>query len=479
MVVVMDFEEFQILICTFYNGVDYMNTANLTVRRLDESFSLISGPLELLNSIQDYLKVERAGAFFDPLVKAGFKSKFDYFTTIKNEKLLVMNGHLNLLGNFNISPHDFTQEFSNQELERFLNEMCEILPFEPYDFQKNAFIECIKSGKLLVKACTGSGKSVIISLICEFFRRKGKKGLLIVPNINLLTQFRNDIGSYNLGELYENTRLIGGGETERKFDKSLTISTWQSLAGYQDKLHEIDYIIADEAHKSSADVFKDIINNSQNCKYKLGLTGTIPDDLCAKMQVVGLFGLPRTFITTKQLIDRKLATPIKINSLILNYTKEDKREFNLQKTYPKQMIFVKEHEPRTKFVVKLMSKLKSTGNTLGLYQHTIHGKLLFTEIMKSLHPEVEVLNKHITGKKSFEFQRKHGVYFLNGEDDKLTRERTRKILEEDLFKITLENGDIVRLHSDEKVLLSNGDEITAGELTEDSDICDEWLKNRR
>jgi len=461
-------------------GVDYMNTANtnLTVRKLDESFSLISGPLELLNSIQDYLKVERAGAFFDPLVKAGFKSKFDYFTTIKDNSLLIMNGHLNLLGNFNLNPHDFTQEYSNQELETFLNEMCEIIPFEPYDFQKKAFLECVKRGKLLVKACTGSGKSVIISLICEFFRRKGKKGLLIVPNINLLTQFRNDIGSYNLQELYENTRLIGGGETERKFDKSLTISTWQSLAGYQNELSEIDYIMADEAHKSSAEIFSEIVNKSEKCKYKFGLTGTIPDDLSAKMQVVGLFGLPRTFITTKQLIDRKLATPIKINSLILNYTQEDKREFNLQKTYPKQMVFIKEHEPRTKFVVKLMTKLKTTGNTLGLYQHTIHGKLLFTEIMKSVHPEVEVLNKNITGKKSFEFQQQYGVYFLNGEDDALTRERTRIILEEDLFKITLENGEIVRLHSNEIVQLTNGDEITASELTEDSDICDKWLNSR-
>jgi type I site-specific restriction endonuclease len=49
--------------------------------------------------------------------------------------------------------------------------------------------------------------------------------------------------------------------------------------------------------------------------------------------------------------------------------------------------------------------------------------------MKRLFPDVTVLNKNITGKKSFDFQKQYGVYFLNGEDDAKTRELTRKILE--------------------------------------------------
>ena len=52
------------------------------------------------------------------------------------------------------------------------------------------------------------------------------------------------------------------------------------------------------------------------------------------------------------------------------------------------------------------------------------------DVMKQLHPDVQVENKDIVGKKSFEFQEQYGVYFLNGEDDAKTRERTRKILED-------------------------------------------------
>jgi superfamily II DNA or RNA helicase len=147
------------------------------------------------------------------------------------------------------------------------------------------------------------------------------------------------------------------------------------------------------------------------------------------MQLIGLFGLPKVYVTSRELIDRGLATPIKINSVIFNYNKEDKKIFKEAGKYPKQLKFIKEHEKRNGFIVGLMGKLKSAGNTLCLFQHTEHGKGLFIDLMKKLHPEVLVENKNITGKKSFDFQEQYGIYFLNGEDDAKTRERTRNILE--------------------------------------------------
>jgi len=181
-------------------------------------------------------------------------------------------------------------------------------------------------------------------------------------------------------------------------------------------------------HRFASDCTSDIVKKTINCRYKFGFTGTIPESPVAKMQLFGLFGLPKRYITSRELISRKLATPIKINSIIFNYSKEDKALFKHVGTYPKQIQFLKEHEKRNEFIVKLSTKLQN--NSLLLFQHTIHGKLLFTDIMKKLYPEVEVLNKHITGKKSFEFQSQYNIYFLNGEDNAKTREKTRKILEE-------------------------------------------------
>lgn len=92
-----------------------------------------------------------------------------------------------------------------------------------------------------------SGKSLTIALMAEFFRQNNMKGILLVPNINLLTQFKNDIKDYNLIDLYEDTHVIGGGQTERHFNNSLTISTWQSLQDLSMvNLDELDYVICDE-----------------------------------------------------------------------------------------------------------------------------------------------------------------------------------------------------------------------------------------
>lgn len=325
-----------------------------------------------------------------------------------------------------------------------------MLPFEAYDFQIKAFKESILAQKQFNKMCTSSGKSLTISLIAEFFRQKNKKGLLLVPNINLLTQFKGDIKEYGLSDLYNSTHVIGGGNKDKHFDKSLTISTWQSLMNWPDALHELDYVICDELHRFASEHTSDIVQKTTNCLYKLGFTGTIPEDPVQKMQLIGLFGLPKTYITSRELIQRGLATPIKINSIFLNYNQEDKKLFKEIKAsgrsknkYPNQLQFIKEHEKRTEFVVNLTCRVKDKGNALLLFQHTEHGKSLFIDIMKKLYPNVEVQNKNITGKKSFEFQEKYRVYFLNGEDNSETREKTRKILEEHEDAILVANYAIL------------------------------------
>lgn len=328
-----------------------------------------------------------------------------------------------------------------------------------------------------------SGKSYTISLIAEFFRRKGKRGILLVPNINLLTQFKSDINDYNLTDLYNDCGLIGGGNSSNGLDRSLTITTWQSMAQIEDlgqKLEDIDYVICDEAHRFASEVTSEIVKSSTKARYKFGFTGTLPEDPVAKMELIGLFGLPKTYITSAELIDRGLACPIKINTLILNHNVSDKKIFReIGNKYPKQLTFVKDHVKRNELVVNLTCKLKSKGNSLILFQHTTHGKGLFIDIMKQIHPGVDVQNKDITGKKSFEFQEKYGIYFLNGEDNAATREKTRKILEEQLFKITLEDGTIIRVHGNNEIKLINGSKKLVKDLTENDEIDNDFLKTFR
>jgi superfamily II DNA or RNA helicase len=448
----------------------------LKLSKIDESYTVIEGTPQELKKIYEFLKVERPGAYFDAMVKRGFKSPYDHFSVPQDGKLYVMNGHADLLSSFGFSPAPRITEFSSEHITEHFNIIKEKFPFPPYDFQVTAAYESLLYGKQINRMCTGSGKSLTISLIAEFMRLNNKKGLLLVPNINLLTQFKNDIKDYNLIDLYDNTHVIGGGNTDKHFNCTLTISTWQSLLRRDGlNLNELDYVITDEAHRFASEETSAIVSETKNCKFKWGFTGTLPEDPVQKMQLLGLFGMPKTYVTSRQLIDRGLATPIKINSIVFNYNRDDKNIFKESGNYSKQLKFIKDHEKRNEFIIKLIAKIQSKGNTLCLFQHTDHGKGLFIDTMKRLYPDVPVENKDITGKKSFEFQEQYGVYFLNGEDDAKTRERTRKILEEDFFVITMDDDTLIRLNGNEEVLLIDGTQKIVKDLTENDEIDDDFL----
>lgn len=282
-----------------------------------------------------------------------------------------------------------------------------------------------------------SGKSLIISMILEYFRRKGLKGVLIVPNINLLTQFKSDIESYGLNDLYNEIQVHGDGN-KSNFDTVLTISTWQSLV--DEKRTNFDFIICDECHRFASDVTSDIIQRCTDTPIRLGFTGTLPENPVDKMTLLGLFGEPKTIITSKELIERGLGCPVSIKSIILNYDNVSKAEFRECTDYQKQLQYIIDHQRRNEIIVRLCTRLSlKNQNSLVLFQRTNHGKQLFIDIMKTLYPEVNVENKDIVGKKSLEFQKQYNVFFLNGEQDSKTREEVRHILEDIPNAILLSN----------------------------------------
>lgn len=274
-----------------------------------------------------------------------------------------------------------------------------------------------------------SGKSLSISLILEFFRRSKKRGILIVPNINLLTQFKSDIDSYGLKELSEETLLLGNGH-ESDFSTCLTITTWQSLMKHMDNLN-FDFIICDEGHKFSSDCTSDILLKSINTPIKLGFTGTLPEDPIAKMTLLGLFGKPETIITSSELIERGLGTPVNINVVMLNYPKCDKEAFHEipKDAFLKQLSFLKEYQKRTEIVSKIaVNEREKSKNVLVLYQHTEHGESIF-----------ETLGCDKSKAYDFEYQKSKGVLFMNGSIKGNIREEQRQYMENNTGVIMIAN----------------------------------------
>lgn len=423
----------------------------MIIQKINESYTGFvpetSYDIETIRGIHDFLKAEKPDAKYNFKVQRGWESPYRYFSNILLEQktvkaLRVNNGHLEIIKKFGVTDDqisdifgksEFTEEFIDSELE----EIKKIIPYNFHDFQEKCIKDSLFRPKQISLAATSAGKSLIIFGIMYFLYRNNKKGYIVVPNINLLTQLLGDFKDYfkeecsDLRDEFLSNIEIQGGGNQSSFDSFLTISTWQSLMNKREVLDRAEFILCDELHKYKSDVTSEIIKETVNAKYKWGLTGTMPEDEGDQLELIGMFGYPRRYIRAKELIERGLATPVKINSLFLNYNDTDKSIFNNipRGNWQKQLGFIKEHERRNNFIENLAIKVKETGNTLVLGTHTEHIKTLFTNIMKKMHPTVEVQNKDITGKKSFEFQLRYGVYFLNGEDDALTRELTRKILE--------------------------------------------------
>lgn len=392
---------------------------------LDASYSLLPFNKEL----REKLKAEIPGAWFDPLVKRGFKSPYKYFTSESKGMMKVLNGHLIKEGLLEQQPVKYSAS-SNEGLNP---------PFKPYDFQLKALRTCLTNSRALIKMCTGSGKSLVISMLAYILIKSGYKGVLLVPNINLLEQFKSDIKSYELDFLYNNLELFGAGN-KPKFDKPLLISTWQSLV--RTDYRDFDFIIADECHRYSSDVTSSIIEELKDTTMRWGFTGTIPDEPADRMQLEGLFGPVFNLVTARELIDKGLGTPIVINSLWLNYSPDTLN--TLRGQYQTALKKLKEYEPRNDLVTKLATRMfNNNQNTLVMYSHTEHGKTLYRKIVQQLYPDVVLTAKDITGPKSFEVQQRLRVYFINGEDDSLTRELTRQALANDTGAVLVSNYAIL------------------------------------
>lgn len=216
--------------------------------KIDTSWTLCEGTKEEIKALSEFLKVEIPGAQFDRLVKIGVKSKYKSFVRLSKanpEQCVIYSGLLEILGTFGLTAYEKKTDWSSEEVQSYIDSV--ELPFEPRDYQKRNVLLALTKGVMLFKAATSSGKSLTISLILEFFRRKSLKGVLIVPNINLLTQFKSDIELYGLKELADQVEINGAGN-KSSFEKTVTITTWQSMMEHRFSMKELglDFLICDE-----------------------------------------------------------------------------------------------------------------------------------------------------------------------------------------------------------------------------------------
>lgn len=419
-----------------------------TLTDLNESWTLLqTEDYEFKKLIIDSLSVFVEGYKFTPQFRAGIwdgKKHFEQITPegdIRLPKGLVAY----VLKRFKEENKDFTynritydiQEPTKEEFDQFVSTLG--LPFTPYDYQLQSSFDAIRHKRLTVIAATGAGKSLIIGNMLQWFHKEQRKALLLVPNVLLVTQMKQDMYDYyGKNKFTDGIVTIGGDdlltldEKEAVFEADgLIISTWQSLYNNPELMENIEVLIADEAHGAKSEVYDTLLSNAVNCKWRIGLTGTLPRNYADKMSIMAALGKSKTYITPQGLVERGLATPVYISTLFMNYSQEDRKVVKALKTYQDEVKFINQHEGRNNKISQIASKLSEKGNTLLLFDNIAHGKRLLEMLITNKFniPKARLLDK-FTPKFIKEAYEEDATLFFNGDITEKEITKFKKVLKD-------------------------------------------------
>lgn len=158
------------------------------------------------------------------------------------------------------------------------------------------------------------------------------------------------------------------------------------------------------------------MNKCTEAEYRFGTTGTLDGALTHELVLQGLFGKVYRVTSTRALQDNDTLARLDIRRIILEYSKEVKKNFG-KKTYQEEIEFIVTNDKRNNFIKNLTLDLK--GNTLVLYNYVEkHGKPLYN-LMKDQVKE---------GRK---------IFFVSGETAATDREAIRAIVEKQKDSITV------------------------------------------
>jgi len=232
-----------------------------------------------------------------------------------------------------------------------------------------------------------------------------QRTLIVVPTTSLVHQMQKDFYAYGYNKTIQ---IILGGKT-KDVTCDICVSTWQSVYKQdQEWFDQFGLILGDEAHTFKATSLKTLMEKTVNVKFKIGTTGTLPEEIPNLMVLTGLFGPPFVVERTKNLMDRGILTKLDyINVIQLEYDKEIRKRVN-KLQYQDQVKYIISNNNRNKFIVNL--SLKTKGNTLVLYKLVDeHGKIIYNMINEKVH------NKQI--------------FLVFGDTDAEIREKIREISE--------------------------------------------------
>lgn len=199
-------------------------------------------------------------------------------------------------------------------------------PTELRYYQVDAVNSLIEGSNGILLASTGAGKTLITAAMAYSFNEVDMRTLIIVPDESLARQTAEEMLHYEL-----DTGLYIG--KVKDTEHTNIVATWQSLKNLPAYIKEFDCVIVDETHGARGPILKNLlIEYATNVPFRYGLTGTLPEDPCDKMQVHSALGPIRYEIPAHKLIDEGILATINIDVIELteDFTDEYKQFVELE-----------------------------------------------------------------------------------------------------------------------------------------------------
>lgn len=389
---------------------------HLIITDIDEVYVHIQCGDGVAYELHSYFEFYVPGYQFNPKFKAKLWNGKIYLFNLSSRK--IYKGLIPHIARFceerdyswSYQDESYDEEFSVVEAKEYIKTLN--LPMEPRDYQIDAFVHAIRNRRILLLSPTSSGKSLIIYMILKYLlENHSKKSLIIVPNISLVNQLTSDFASYGM-DVEKNVHKIFAGQEKFNDEKSIVISTWQSLYKLpQSYFDQYDVVFGDECHLYKSKEISGILTKMTKAVYRIGTTGTLDGTKTHKLVLEGLFGLVRKVATTKELMDKGHIADFMIKCLLLKHPDSVCQALK-EYTYVQEIQYLILNETRNRFIHNLAMSLE--GNTLILYQYVDkHGKILHEMIKKTMDLE----------------NRK--CFFVYGKTDGELREEIRHIVEKE------------------------------------------------
>lgn len=383
----------------------------MIIQRVDDVYVKVHCDGDVAQELNSYFTFNVPNAKFSPAFRNKvWDGKIRLFSTATHYIYGGLTSHIEQFAkerDYEINYADRTfadTNFSIEEALEFIRSVGLPADRQPRDYQLEAFVHAIRKRRALLLSPTASGKSLIIYLISRYLLSDVDKILIVVPTTSLVHQMASDFVSYGCPE--DLIHKIYSGQ-EKVIDTRIVITTWQSVYKLSKTWYQqFHTVIGDEAHLFKANSLKTMMTKMITCPYRFGFTGTLDGSQTHQLVLEGLFGAVRQVTSTKELMDQKHVTELKIKAIVLSYS-DELRKLYKGVDYTTEIDFIKSHNSRNKFIVNLVLSLKS--NTLVLFKHKDLGKLLYDWIWSKCQDR--------------------RVFYVDGDIDGLVREDIRHAVE--------------------------------------------------